>query len=87
MGCVWVGLGASSSASGLPIRLRAHPLRSTSPHIVRTHVEQKWSKGKMREKVANKVLFDQETYDNRLLTEIPKVRKRAVTSPHGPHPI
>lgn len=28
----------------------------------------------MREKVANKVLFDQETYDNRLLTEIPKVR-------------
>lgn len=28
----------------------------------------------MREKVANKVLFDQETYDSRLLTEIPKVR-------------
>lgn len=37
--------------------------------------EQKWSKGKMREKVANKVLFDQETYDNRLLTEIPKVSR------------
>lgn len=34
--------------------------------------EQKWSKGKMREKVANKVLFDEETYNNRLLTEIPK---------------
>ncbi len=27
----------------------------------------------MREKVANKVLFDQETYDTRLCTEIPKV--------------
>jgi hypothetical protein len=30
----------------------------------------------MREKVANKVLFDSETYENRLLTEIPKVRGR-----------
>lgn len=35
-------------------------------------LEQKWSKGKMREKVANKVLFDEEMYNNRLLTEIPK---------------
>ncbi|EWM24294.1 hypothetical protein NSK_007629 [Nannochloropsis salina CCMP1776] len=34
--------------------------------------KKKWSKGKMREKVANKVLFDEEMYTNRLLTEIPK---------------
>ena len=35
-------------------------------------VEQKWSKGKVREKVANKVLFDQDGYQ-RLVAEIPKV--------------
>lgn len=34
--------------------------------------KKKWSKGKSREKVSNKVLFDQESYD-RLLTECPKV--------------
>lgn len=34
--------------------------------------KKKWSKGKVREKVANKVLYDQETYD-RLLSEVPKV--------------
>ena len=45
-------------------------------HLLRLSIlnnEQKWSKGKMREKVANKVLFDEETYNNRLMTEIPKV--------------
>lgn len=35
--------------------------------------KKKWSKGKVREKAAHKVLFDQETYD-RLLVEVPKVR-------------
>lgn len=35
--------------------------------------KKKWSKGKVREKVANKVLYDQETYE-RLLNEVPKVR-------------
>lgn len=34
--------------------------------------KKKWSKGKVREKVANKVLYDQETYE-RLLNEVPKV--------------
>jgi small subunit ribosomal protein S25e len=33
---------------------------------------QKWSKGKNREKVANKVFLDEDTY-NRLLSEVPKV--------------
>lgn len=37
--------------------------------------EQKWSKGKMREKVANKVLFDEDLH-TRLEAEIPKVRGR-----------
>jgi ribosomal protein S25 len=36
-------------------------------------LEQKWSKGKVREKVANKVLFDNDLY-TRLSAEIPKVR-------------
>ena len=36
--------------------------------------KKKWSKGKVREKVANKVLFDDETY-TRFLAEIPKVRR------------
>ncbi|CCI44446.1 unnamed protein product [Albugo candida] len=35
--------------------------------------KKKWSKGKVREKVANKVLYDQETYD-RLLSEVPKMK-------------
>jgi len=34
--------------------------------------KKKWSKGKVREKVANKVLFDDETY-TRFMAEIPKV--------------
>jgi ribosomal protein S25 len=38
---------------------------------------QKWSKGKQREKVANKVLFDEEGYQ-RLTSEIPKVRPHDV---------
>ena len=37
--------------------------------------KKKWSKGKTRDKVLNKVLFDQETYD-RLLNEVPKVRRK-----------
>ena len=36
--------------------------------------KKKWSKGEVREKVANKVLFDDETY-TRFLAEIPKVRR------------
>ncbi|RHY08398.1 hypothetical protein DYB25_006691, partial [Aphanomyces astaci] len=35
--------------------------------------KKKWSKGKVREKTANKVLFDQETYD-RMLKEVPKMK-------------
>eukprot|EP01083_Nonionella_stella_P236264 829972_1 len=35
--------------------------------------KKKWSKGKSREKTANKVLFDQETYD-RLINEVPKMK-------------
>ncbi|EIE20021.1 ribosomal protein S25, partial [Coccomyxa subellipsoidea C-169] len=34
---------------------------------------QKWSKGKMKEKVNNQVLFDQATYD-KLLSEVPKYK-------------
>lgn len=40
--------------------------------------EQKWSKGKVREKVANKVLFDNDTYQ-RLSAEIPKVSNWGTT--------
>ena len=36
--------------------------------------KKKWSQGKVREKVANKVLFDDETY-TRFLAEIPKARR------------
>jgi small subunit ribosomal protein S25e len=32
---------------------------------------QKWSKGKVKEKIANKVVFDKETYE-KLLKEVPK---------------
>mmetsp|Transcript_30208 Transcript_30208/g.39810 ORF Transcript_30208/g.39810 Transcript_30208/m.39810 type:complete len:112 (+) Transcript_30208:57-392(+) len=35
--------------------------------------KKKWSKGKVREKMANKVLYDEETYE-RLLNEIPKMK-------------
>ncbi|KAG7397117.1 40S ribosomal protein S25 [Phytophthora boehmeriae] len=35
--------------------------------------KKKWSKGKVREKTANKVLYDQETYE-RLLVEVPKMK-------------
>lgn len=38
---------------------------------------QKWSKGKVREKLQNLVLFDQKTYD-RMLVEVPKVRAAVV---------
>lgn len=34
---------------------------------------QKWSKGKVREKLANAIMFDQKTYD-RMVAEVPKVR-------------
>lgn len=43
--------------------------------------KKKWSKGKVREKVANKVLYDQETYE-RLLNEVPKVRLALVCPSH-----
>jgi hypothetical protein len=36
-------------------------------------VAQKWNKGKVREKLANAVLFDDKTYE-RLMAEVPKVR-------------
>ena len=35
--------------------------------------KKKWSKGKVREKAQNLVLFDQPTYD-RLLAEVPKMK-------------
>ena len=35
--------------------------------------EQKWSKGKSREKVANKIQFEEELY-NRFIAEVPKVQ-------------
>ncbi|CAN0488743.1 unnamed protein product, partial [Scytosiphon promiscuus] len=35
--------------------------------------EQKWSKGKVREKVANQVLFNEDTYV-RCLAEVPKMK-------------
>mmetsp|Transcript_88 Transcript_88/g.143 ORF Transcript_88/g.143 Transcript_88/m.143 type:complete len:113 (-) Transcript_88:78-416(-) len=35
--------------------------------------KKKWSKGKVREKMANKVLFDNDTYE-RLQKEIPKMK-------------
>ena len=35
--------------------------------------KKKWNKGKMREKLNAKVLFDEETY-NRFLTEVPKMK-------------
>ena len=35
--------------------------------------KKKWSKGKVREKTQNKVLFDQETYE-RLHKEVPKMK-------------
>ena len=35
--------------------------------------KKKWSKGKQREKVDNKVLFNKETYD-RLYAEVPKMK-------------
>ncbi|CAL8465435.1 g4971 [Coccomyxa elongata] len=35
--------------------------------------KKKWSKGKMKEKVNNQVLFDQATYD-KLLSEVPKYK-------------
>lgn len=37
------------------------------------HDEQKWSKGKQKEKVNNMVLFDKATYD-KLLSEAPKYK-------------
>ncbi|AQK51610.1 ribosomal protein S25 [Zea mays] len=37
-------------------------------------VLQKWSKGKLKEKVNNAVLFDQATYD-KLLSEVPKYKQ------------
>ncbi len=37
---------------------------------------QKWNKGKVREKLANAVLFDDKTYE-RLVAEVPKVRPAA----------
>ena len=36
---------------------------------------QKWSKGKVREKLQNAVMFDQKLYD-RLVAEVPKVREK-----------
>lgn len=41
---------------------------------------QKWNKGKVREKLANAVLFDEKTYE-RLVAEVPKVRS---LGPHNP---
>ena len=38
-----------------------------------TSPSQKWSKGKLKEKVNNLVLFDQSTYD-KLIAEVPKYK-------------
>ena len=71
---------AAGSPRAVAVLTPFHFPSSPLPHVD----EQKWSKGKMREKVANKVLFDQETYDSRLLTEIPKVRNARARPPHMP---
>ncbi|CAM9343092.1 unnamed protein product, partial [Sphacelaria rigidula] len=39
----------------------------------RKKAKQKWSKGKVREKVANQVLFNEDTY-TRCLAEVPKMK-------------
>lgn len=55
----------------IPTR-RCYSLHDTHyPRFLSTG-EQKWSKGKVREKVANQVLFNEDTY-NRCLSEVPKV--------------
>ena len=41
--------------------------------------KKKWSKGKMREKAANQVLFDKETYD-RFYKEVPKMKCITISS-------
>ena len=41
--------------------------------------KKKWSKGKQREKVDNKVLFNKETYD-RLYAEVPKMKLITVSA-------
>ena len=41
--------------------------------------KKKWSKGKMREKAANQVLFDKETYD-RFYKEVPKMKTITIAS-------
>ena len=60
------------SAAGLPShrppRSGASPLCSLSS---RPSLAQKWSKGKVKEKLANLVLFDKATYE-KMLTDVPK---------------
>ena len=41
--------------------------------------KKKWSKGKMREKAANQILFDKETYD-RFYKEVPKMKCITIAS-------
>lgn len=41
--------------------------------------KKKWSKGKMREKLANAVLFDQKSYE-KMLAEIPKIKLITVST-------
>jgi hypothetical protein len=53
----------------VPLPACAH---TCTPAIVVPSVPQKWNKGKVREKLANAVLFDEKTYE-RLVAEVPKV--------------
>lgn len=47
------------------------PARSVLVPPVPAFIEQKWSKGKVKEKLQNLVLFDKNTYE-KLLADIPK---------------
>jgi hypothetical protein len=47
--------------------------------VVHSGAEQKWNKGKMREKINAKVLFDEDGW-LRLQAEVPKVRETPATA-------
>ena len=60
------------------ITFKSHSLRLTRSLLVLD--VQKWSKGKVREKLQNAVMFDQKLYD-RLVAEVPKVGSIGGSSP------
>ena len=56
--------------------LHVTPRSNTSPTVASvcpSYRSQKWSKGKVKEKLANLVLFDKVTYE-KMLTDVPKQR-------------